>query len=116
MLVYSKLQFTHASSFSHSWLGRQLQLVQSSKLVVASLSCAELGTAQPQLVFHFFCGGTLSSIDPGLKGSSYFKSSLEKPSDKCQRTQWRDVMPLDNTLWRHYAPRHYAPVKLCPDR
>ena len=25
--------------------------MQSSKLVIASLSCAELGTAQPQLVF-----------------------------------------------------------------
>ena len=27
--------------------------MQSSKLVVASLSCAELGTAQPQLVVVF---------------------------------------------------------------
>ena len=33
-------------------MSRQPQLVQSSKLVVASLSCAELGTAQPQLVLN----------------------------------------------------------------
>ena len=32
------------------------QLVQSSKLLVASLSCAELGTAQPQLVFTWIPG------------------------------------------------------------
>ena len=50
MLTVSKLQFTHASRSSHSLLSKQPQLVQSSKLVVASLSCAELGTAQPQLV------------------------------------------------------------------
>ena len=48
--VVSKLQFTHASRSSHSWLSKQSQLAQSSKLVVASLSCPELGTAQPQLV------------------------------------------------------------------
>ena len=45
-----KLQFILASSSIHSWLSKQSQLVQSSKLVIASLSCAELGTAQPQLV------------------------------------------------------------------
>ena len=50
MSVVSKLQLTHASRSSHSWLSKQPQLVKSSKLVVASLSCAELGTAQPQLV------------------------------------------------------------------
>ena len=54
MSVVSKLQFTHASRSSHSWLSKQPQLVQSSKLVVASLSCAELGTAQPQLVIFIF--------------------------------------------------------------
>ena len=55
MSVVSKLQFTHASRSSHSWLSKQPQLVQSSKLLVASLSCAELGTAQPQLVnLHLF--------------------------------------------------------------
>ena len=53
MSVDSKLQFTHASSFSHSWQSKQPQLVQSSKLVVASLSYAELGTAQPQLVLAY---------------------------------------------------------------
>ena len=47
MSVVSKLQFTHAFRSSHSWLSKQPQLV----LLVASLSCAELGTAQPQLVF-----------------------------------------------------------------
>ena len=31
-------------------MSKQLQLVQSSKLVVAGLSFPELGTAQPQLV------------------------------------------------------------------
>ena len=51
MSVVSKLQFTHASRSSHSWLSKHPQLVQSSKLVVASLSCAELGTAQSQLVY-----------------------------------------------------------------
>ena len=44
--------------------------MQSSKLLVASLSCAELGTAQPQLVFisvfttsciSFFNGGPIIS-------------------------------------------------------
>ena len=50
MSVDSKLQFTHASSSSHSWLSMQPQQVQSSKLMVTSLSCAELGTAQLQLV------------------------------------------------------------------
>ena len=50
MSVVSKLQFTHASISSRSWLSKQPKLVQSSKLVVASLSCAELGTAQSQLV------------------------------------------------------------------
>ena len=55
--VFFKLQFTHASRSSHSWLSKQPQLVHSSKLVVASLSCPELGTAQPQLVIFFvqFC-------------------------------------------------------------
>ena len=48
MSVDSKLQFTHASSSSHSWLSKQPQQVQSSKRMVASLSCAELGTAQPR--------------------------------------------------------------------
>ena len=52
MSVVSKLQFTHASRSSRSWLSKQPKLGQSSKLVVASLSCAELGTAQPQLVFY----------------------------------------------------------------
>ena len=46
----SQVQFTHTSRSSHSWLSKQPQLVQSSKLLVASLSCAELGTAQPKLV------------------------------------------------------------------
>ena len=50
MSVVSKLQFTHASRSSHSWLSKQPKLLQSSKLVVASLSCAELGRAQPRLV------------------------------------------------------------------
>ena len=54
MSLVSKLQFTHAFRSSHSWLSKQPQLVQSSKLVVASLSCPELGTAQPQLVFELF--------------------------------------------------------------
>ena len=54
MSVDSKLQFTHASSSSHSWLSMQPQQVQSSKLMVTSLSCAELGTAQLQLVKKFF--------------------------------------------------------------
>ena len=49
MSVDSKLQFTHASSSSHSWLSMQPQQVQSSKLMVTSLSCAELGPAQLQL-------------------------------------------------------------------
>ena len=53
--VVSKLQFTHASRSSHSWLSKQPQLVQSFKLLVANLSCAELGTAQPQLVFVIIC-------------------------------------------------------------
>ena len=53
MSVVSKLQFTQASRSSHSWLSKQLQLVQSSKLVVAGLSFPELGTAQPQLAFYF---------------------------------------------------------------
>ena len=52
--VVSKLQFTQASISSHSWLSKQLQLVQSSKLVVAGLSFPELGTAQPQLVLNLF--------------------------------------------------------------
>ena len=38
---------------SHGLLSKQPQQVQSSKLVVVSLSCAELGTAQPQLVNPF---------------------------------------------------------------
>ena len=50
MSVVSKLQFTRASRSSNSWLSKQPQLVQSSKLLVASLSCAELGTVQTQLV------------------------------------------------------------------
>ena len=54
MSVVSKLHFTYASRSSHSWLSKQSKLVQSSKLVEASLSCAELGTAQPQLVFCLF--------------------------------------------------------------
>ena len=53
MPVYSKLQLTQASSSSHNWLTKQPQLVGSSKLVVAGLGCAELGTAQPQLVLFF---------------------------------------------------------------
>ena len=53
MSVVSKLQLTHASRSSHSWLSKKPQLVLSSKLVVASLSCAEFGTAQPQLVEVF---------------------------------------------------------------
>ena len=53
MSVVSKLQFTHATRSSHSGLSKQPQLVQSSKIVVASLNCAELGTAQPQLVTFF---------------------------------------------------------------
>ena len=53
MSVVSKLQFNNASGSSHSWLSKQPQLVQSSKLVVANLSCTELGTAQPQLVTFF---------------------------------------------------------------
>ena len=56
MSVVSKLQFTHASRSSHSWLSKQPQLVQSSKLLVARLSCPELGTAQPQLVSFFAIG------------------------------------------------------------
>ena len=38
--------------------------MQSSKLVVASLSCAELGTAQPQLVLPFmvFEDGTMLNV------------------------------------------------------
>ena len=47
----SKLQFTQASRSIHSWLSKQLQLLQSSKLVVAGLTFPELGTAQPQLVY-----------------------------------------------------------------
>ena len=50
MSVYSNLQFTHASRSSHTLLSKQPQIVQGSKLVLASLSYAELGTAQPQLV------------------------------------------------------------------
>ena len=46
--VVSRLQFTHASRSSQSWLAKQPQLL------VASLSCPELGTAQPQLVSHYF--------------------------------------------------------------
>ena len=56
------LHFTHASRSSHSWLSKQPQLVQSSKLVVASLSCAELGTAQPQLVPPFVSPSINSSV------------------------------------------------------
>ena len=66
--VVSKLQFTHASKSSHSWLSKQPQLVKSSKLVVASLSCAELGTAQPQLVFILF---SFISCLPSLKFMMY---------------------------------------------
>ena len=47
MPVGSKLQLIQASGSSLSWLSKQPQLV------VASLSFAELGTAQPQLVFTF---------------------------------------------------------------
>ena len=53
MSVVSKLQFTHASRSSYSWLSKQPQILQSSKLVEATLSCAELGTAQPQLVLFY---------------------------------------------------------------
>ena len=52
--VVSKMQFTHTSRSSHSWLSKQPKLVQSSKQLVASLSCPELGTAQPKLVNFFF--------------------------------------------------------------
>ena len=44
---------------SHGLLSKQPQQVQSSKLVVVSLSCPELGTAQPQLVFCYCCGTNL---------------------------------------------------------
>ena len=54
MSVVSKMQFTRASRSSHRWLSKQPQLVKSSKLVVASLSCADFGTAQPQLVSPIF--------------------------------------------------------------
>ena len=69
--VVSKLQFTHASRSSPSWLSKQPQLVQSFKLVVASLSCAELGTAQLQLVLFFPREGrggaiSLSFFNPSL--------------------------------------------------
>ena len=50
VIVDSMLRLSQAFSSSHSWLSRQPHLVQSSKLLVASLSCPELGTAQPQLV------------------------------------------------------------------
>ena len=43
------MQFTNASRFSRL----SKQLVHSSKLVEASLSCAELSKAQPQLVWTF---------------------------------------------------------------
>ena len=52
MSVDSKLQLTQALNSSHGDVNKQHQLVGSSKIVVASLSCAELGTVQPQLV-HF---------------------------------------------------------------
>ena len=65
MPVNFKLQLNQASSFCPSWLSKQPQLVQSSKLLVASPSCAMLGKAQPQLVYFsiFFklfnsCSGT----------------------------------------------------------
>ena len=51
--VVSKLQFIHASRSSHSWLSKQPKLVQISKLLVGSLSFAELDTAQPKLVWSF---------------------------------------------------------------
>ena len=47
MSVDFKLHFTQASSSSQSWLSKQTQLVGSSKVVVASLSCAELGHLSP---------------------------------------------------------------------
>ena len=43
--------YKYASRSSHSWLSKQPQLVQSSKLLVASPSCAMLNKAQPQLVY-----------------------------------------------------------------
>ena len=49
--LFHPLQPIQASSSSPSWRSKQSQLVGSSKLVVAGLSFAELGTAQPQLVF-----------------------------------------------------------------
>ena len=39
------------------------------------------------IIFLKFLGGrTLSSLDPGPRDRSNFKSFLEKPSSKCQRT------------------------------
>ena len=41
---------------------------------------------ETQLFSSFFWGGTLSSLDPGPKGCSNFKTSPKKPSDKYQRS------------------------------
>ena len=86
--VVSKLQFTHASRSSHSWLSKQPRLVQSSKLVVASqltksqwvasLSWSELGTAQPQLFSQLFCSGTWFHIFLYLLSCIHF-SIMFKP-------------------------------------
>ena len=76
MSLVSKLQFTHASRSSHSWLSRQPQLVQSSKLLVASLSCPELGTAQPQLVFSFCQIGILYLRHILGKSKAYLRQIL----------------------------------------
>ena len=38
------------------------------------------------LFFQFLGGGTLLSLDPGLKAVSNLETSVERPSDKCQRT------------------------------
>ena len=65
--VVSKVQFTNASGSSHSWLSKQPQLVQSSKLVVTSLSCPELGTAQPQLVIIFVFETAPYAVSPKLE-------------------------------------------------
>ena len=48
VLVDSKLQLTQPPG--HRWLCKQPQILGSSESVLASLSCAELGTAQPQLL------------------------------------------------------------------
>ena len=60
------------------------KILKSDKTLQLQLN-KEFDTSAAQLVFSIFLGGTLSNLDPGSKGCSNFKRTLNKLSDKCQR-------------------------------